>query len=97
MIYKIAEFTIHTEKLEEAKKLILEFLEYVKQKEPKVLRYESYQDQGGNRFFHFMLFKDRSAESSHQQSAHTQDFIQKLYPLCEKKPVFTTLDEIGKK
>lgn len=96
MIYKIAEFTIHTEKTNEAEKIVKKFIEKMAH-ETGLLHYESFREQGGNRFVHIMCFKDRSAESSHQQSAHTQDFIQKLYPLCEKKPVFTTLDEIGKK
>lgn len=92
MIYKIAEFTIQPSKLLEAQTVIKEFMAAVKQNEPNVLRYESFQDHGGNRFFHLMAFKDRKAESAHQQASHTLSFVNKLYPLCQKEPVFTTLE-----
>jgi quinol monooxygenase YgiN len=87
----MAEFTVKTDHIEEVIKLVQEFIESVKKNEPEVLRYESFHDQGGNRFFHIMCFKDRKAESVHQQAFHTLNFVKKLYPLCEKEPLFTTI------
>ncbi len=97
MIYEITEFTVQADKIAEVQQMIGEFIESIKQNEPEVLRYESYQDHGGNRFFNLMCFKDRKSESSHQQAGHTLTFLSKLNPLCQNKPVITTLDMVGKK
>jgi quinol monooxygenase YgiN len=92
MIYKIAEFTVKTDKLSEAQQIIQEFLKAIKEHDAGVERYESFQDHGGNRFFHLMTFADRKAESGHQQASYTLTFLKKLYPLCEKEPVFSSVE-----
>lgn len=94
MIYKIAEFTAKKDKVGEVIEIVREFIMLVKQNEPEILRYESLQEQDGARFFHIMCFKDRKAESAHQQALHTLSFVKKLRSLCEKEPLFTTVSLI---
>jgi quinol monooxygenase YgiN len=97
MIYEITEFSVLPDKLAEAQSLIQNFIQNIKTNEPEILSFECYQDHGGNRFFYLASFKDRKSESSYQQNTSTQTFLSSLNPLCQNKPVVTTLDMVGKK
>jgi quinol monooxygenase YgiN len=90
MIYKVAEFSIKTEELEVVKKAIDTFVKQVREKEPDTYMYESVpMDAAG--FVHFMAFKDENAQLHHSQTPYVQEFVNILYPRCDREPVFIDL------
>ncbi len=90
MIYKVVEFKVKKDKVEEAKKIIKEFVVLVGS-ESRTLSYDTYIKEDGQSFFHFIVFDTPDAEEYHQNTEYINIFTSKLYPLCEIEPVFTTL------
>jgi quinol monooxygenase YgiN len=95
MILKKAEYSVKPGKVDEVKQAIMQFVFHIKEDEPAVMFYEAFHVSGSNDFIHFMSFMDESAEKAHQNAGHTKAFVDKLHPLCTKKPVFKDLDLIA--
>jgi quinol monooxygenase YgiN len=91
MIYKIAQFKVKVEKLEECKEAINEFIREVRRNEADTLRYESFQKEDSLSFIHFMCFRNATAEEVHRSTPHVKRFVEVLYPNCEVEPHFTTM------
>lgn len=95
-ISKVARFKIKASHLQEAKSIIQDFLQAVSENERgKTLLYKSFHYKTeSNSFLHLMTFKNAKAEEAHRNASYTQDFVEKLYPLCSEKPQFDTLEEL---
>jgi len=94
MKYKMAKFSVKRENLSVAIAAIEEFVSQVKKHEQDTLKYESYQTMEKNEFVHFMCFKDEQAEQHHRNASYTKKFVEVLYPLCEKLPLFTDIKPV---
>lgn len=90
MIYKIVEFKVKKDNVEEAKRHINEFSVKV-EAESRTLSYDTYIKEDGVSFIHFVVFDSPEAEEYHQNTDYIKLFTSKLYPLCEVEPKFTTL------
>lgn len=89
MKHVIATYTVKKGKASEAKKLISEFVEKLKN-EPGTILHEVFQ-QSPTQFVHFIVFKDETAEELHKKATYTKVFTEKLLGLCTKKPSITNL------
>lgn len=95
MIHAVAKFRIKQGNLDDAKRMIYEFLRAVRKNEPNTLRYESFQIGSDKRLFvHFMSFSDRNAKSKHENSSYVKHFAKKICPICEQDPKITELDVV---
>ena len=95
MVNLFARYQVKADKLNEVKMIVSNFVELVKNNEPKTLKYEAFQEKNNpNEFVHFISFKDESAEEFHRNTEYVKKFIDALYPLCEKKPVFTHINKV---
>lgn len=86
-------FTVHKEKIEDAKKTISELISKVRENEPKTLLYKSLQmKKDPASFIHFMIFADNAAHMKHRSAPYVLDFVKKLYDLCPNEPYPIFLD-----
>jgi quinol monooxygenase YgiN len=91
MIHKIVHYKVKADKLDLALPAIQTFVQAIRAGEPRTF-YEAYQHKDDPTLFvHTMSFPDEASEKYHQTSAHTQAFVQVLYPNCEPPPKFTDL------
>ena len=96
MIAKIANFEVNPEHLESALELIRQFTFVVHYSEPGTKIYLSFQDKENEyQFKHIMLFDSKGAEEAHKNSTNTKDFLESLYPVCKKSPIFEEFNFIG--
>ena len=71
MINLVAKYQVKADKLNEVKIIVSNFVELVKNNEPKTLRYEAFQEKTNpNEFIHLMSFKDESAEEFHRNTEY---------------------------
>ena len=93
------EFVIKpNESLEFVGKIVKEFINNIRKNEPATIEYTSFQYKDNERHFvHFMTFTDEDAQLKHRNTAYCQDFVSKLYPLCEKEPEVYGLEKVAKK
>jgi quinol monooxygenase YgiN len=90
----IVSFEVKEKSVENAKVAIKEFIENIRAKEAGTLYYTSLQDQQNpNQFIHFMIFADKESHQHHRQTEYVNEFVNKLYPLCEKEPQPVFLEE----
>lgn len=86
-------FTVHKDKVEEAKTTISELISKVRENEPKTLLYKSLQlKKDPASFIHFMIFADNEAHMKHRSAPYVLDFVKKLYDLCPNEPYPIFLD-----
>lgn len=94
MIYTLINFTVKETAVTEVIGLIEEFMAGVADKEPDVLRYESFQAVDKVHFTHLVHFYDEKAKQGHEKADHTVALYERLNPLCEQEPTFTELNLI---
>jgi len=94
MKHRIARFKVRASEVAAAEKAIIAFVSKVAD-EPGTLRYESYREEDGLSFIHFMSFADDAAEEAHRKTDHVKAFVADLYPRCEVQPSFTDLKMIS--
>jgi len=91
--YVMIPFTVHKDRVEEAKKAISELISNVREKEPKTLLYKSLQlKKDPASFIHFIIFADNEAHMRHRSAVYVLDFVKKLYELCPNEPYPIFLD-----
>lgn len=96
MIERRASFKVREEHLDSAIIVIREFIAAIASHEPDTTIYHSYQDlDDPTRFLHLMRFTDQGAREYHVSSDHVETFVDRLYPLCEEKPVFTDVRTVA--
>jgi len=95
MIYRRAEFKVRKERIGEAEGIIAAFISQVHTNEQETKIYDAFLEEDGLTFMHLMAFSGVEAEEQHRNTPYLQEFIAKLYPLCEIQPVFTRLSPIG--
>ncbi len=96
VIERRASFKVLEEHLNPALEAIREFIAGITAHEPGTTIYHSYQDvDDPTRFLHLMRFTDPEAREYHVSSDHVKVFVEKLYPLCEEKPVFTDVRTVA--
>ncbi|MBD3252761.1 hypothetical protein GF386_03460 [Candidatus Pacearchaeota archaeon] len=89
MKHKIVTYTAKPDKIEEVKKLVNQFVEYVKENEPETLVYECYQDKkDSSSFIQFMTFLSEEAEERHKNSGQCRRFVELLYGNLVEEPEF---------
>lgn len=94
MRHRIARFKVRASEVAAAEKAIIAFVAKAAD-EPGTLRYESFREEDGVSFIHFMSFADDEAEARHGQTDHVKKFVADLYPRCEMEPSFTDLKKIS--
>jgi quinol monooxygenase YgiN len=95
MEHLFVSFKVNRDHIEEAKKIITEFIDQIKNKEPGTLFYRCYQEKSDETsFIHVMTFQNEDAEETHRHTKYVKRFVNKLYPLCEKEPEFSELNLI---
>ena len=88
-------FKVKKDKIEEAKKLIKEFVPQIKEHEPGTTNYKCFQEKSDETsFIHIITFKDEAAEEYHRRTEYAKNFVDKLYPICEAEPEFSELNLI---
>lgn len=91
--YVMIPFTVHKEKIEDAKNTISELISKVRENEPRTLLYKSLQlKKDPASFIHFMIFADNAAHMKHRSAPYVLDFVKKLYDLCPNEPYPIFLD-----
>ena len=89
--YKVL-FRVKKSQVEQAVRLINDFIDGIRNNETDTIIYHSFQDgEDVTSFIHVMTFKDEEAEERHKTSSYCQIFTENLYPLCEE-PVFTPIN-----
>jgi len=90
--YKVL-YKVKKSKVETAKILINEFIDGIRNNEPDTVFYHAFQDPANpSDFLHIMTFKNELAEELHKNSSYCHKFTEELYPLCEKEPIFESID-----
>ena len=88
----IIRYRVKKEFVEEAKKRIRGFVTKVKDNEPEILVYESFQsEKDPQEFVHHVKFQTEEAEKFHRRTDYYREFVEILYPLCEREPEFEKL------
>lgn len=97
MIHKFARFQVRRERLDEAVRLVKEFVDEVGRKEGGTATYQSFQEkEEPTRFTHYMVFRTPSAEEYHRGTAWAKKFTAALYPLCVEEPSFVDVVPVKK-
>ena len=96
MINLMVKFKVRQEAVDDAKRVIRDFVDQIKLNEEDTLLYRSLQDsEDPCSFVHFMSFRDDYGREVHQKSSYCREFVDELYPMCEIEPVFTPLDGVA--
>ena len=90
MKHVMVRYRVKKGKTEEVRKAIEEFVFNVKRHDWGTVSYDAFQEDEVT-FVHFMAFRDEKSQALHQEADHTNRFVDLLYPICEKEPVFTEL------
>ena len=95
-IHTRVEYKVHKDRVQDVKNKIAQFIDVVKNNEPDVRVYESYQNgEDNSKFIHLAEFKDRKSEQYHKDAKHTKEFVEFLYPNCEEIPKFIYMKLTG--
>lgn len=95
MEHLFVSFKVKKNKVEEAKSAIRKFVDEITGKEPGTVLYNCFQEKGDDTsFIHTMAFESEKAEEHHRHTSYVKEFVNKLYPICEKEPVFTELNMV---
>jgi quinol monooxygenase YgiN len=95
MEHLFVSFKVKKNKIEETKNTIRRFVDEISRKEPGTILYNCYQEKSDSTsFIHTMTFESEKAEEQHRRTEYVKEFADKLYPVCEKEPVFTELNLI---
>jgi quinol monooxygenase YgiN len=90
--YKVL-FRVKKSQVDQALRLINDFIDGIRNNEMETIVYHSFQDaEDTTSFIHVMTFKDKEAEEKHRRSSYCRKFTENLYPLCEEEPVFTPIN-----
>jgi quinol monooxygenase YgiN len=82
-IRQLARYEIHPEALEQVLAAIKQFVAYIRNHEPRTLRYEVWQERDHpTRFVHIFVFRDAKADRIHSESPEVRKFASILYPQC---------------
>ena len=82
-VRQLARYQVRPESLERVLAAIHQFVAYVRDNEPRTLRYEVWQEQmDPTRFVHIFVFQDEDADRLHSESAQVKKFADILYPQC---------------
>jgi quinol monooxygenase YgiN len=85
--YVMIPFQVQEDKVEEAKKVISEFISHIRRNEPGTLLYNSLQlKKDPTSFIHFMIFADNDAHMKHRSAEYVLEFVKKLYAICPNEP-----------
>ena len=95
-IHTRVEYKVKPEAIPDVLKQITDYIDTVRNKEPDVRVYESYQNKDDpSKFIHLAEFKDKEAEQNHKDISHTKEFAKFLWPLCEQEPKFFYMKIVG--
>ena len=95
-IHTRVEYKVRKDKVEDVKNNIAKFVDAVRDNEPGIRVYESYQNgEDNSRFIHLAEFKDKVSEQTHKDAGHTKKFAEFLYPLCDQEPKIIHMSLIG--
>jgi len=93
MEHLFVNFKVKKAKVEEAKTIIRKFVDEIKQKEPGTILYNCFQEKSDDTsFIHTMSFESERAEEHHRRTDYVKEFVDKLYPICKERPVFSELN-----
>ncbi len=74
-IYQAAEYQVTAEGVEEVKRAIREFVDYVRAAEPRTRMYKAWQRQDDpTRFVHLFTFESEAAQAAHSELAAVERF-----------------------
>ncbi|AFS82606.1 putative quinol monooxygenase [Candidatus Nitrosopumilus sediminis] len=95
-IHTRVEYKVKPDVVSDVKKQIVNYIDAVRDAEPDIRVYESYQNkEEPSKFTHLAEFKDKAAEQNHKDVSHTKKFAEFLWPLCEQEPKFIYMNMIG--
>ncbi len=95
-IHTRVEYQVRQESIPDVLNHISNFIDTVRDTEPELRVYESYQNKDDpSKFTHLAEFKDSQAEQNHKVISHTKKFAEFLYPVCQKEPKFIYMKLIG--
>ncbi len=93
MEHLFVSFKVKKNKVEDAKNTIRKFVDEISQKEPGTILYNCYQERSDiTAFVHTMTFESEKAEEHHRRTEYVKEFVDRLYPMCVKEPVFSELN-----
>lgn len=96
LIHIRVEYKVKPDAVNDVQKHIGNYIDTVRDTEPDIRVYESYQNkEESSKFIHLAEFKDEGAEQNHKDISHTKQFVEFLYPLCEQEPQFIYMDLVG--
>jgi quinol monooxygenase YgiN len=91
-----ARFQVRPDGLEEARQAIREFIDYIRENEPRTRIYTSVHETGDEtRFLHYFIFEDAAAMQVHRDSEGVKTFTGILYPLLVDGVQFTEYQEFA--
>lgn len=88
-------FEVEKNSIEQARKLISEFLYEIQRNESGTIEYRSFFFQSWpHRFFHIITFENDRAEKIHRNADYTKKFIDELYKIVTAGPELKFIKEI---
>lgn len=76
-----ARYEVPPEQVEDCKQTVVDFVKYIRLREPTTLFYMANQEMGHpTRFLHVMIFENEDAVKIHQASPATRRFVDMIYP-----------------
>jgi len=76
-----ARYRVEPENVEECKRVVVDFVKYIRINEPTTLFYMANQEVGHpTSFLHTMIFENEQAVAAHQNSPATRRFVDMIYP-----------------
>ena len=96
-IYQTAEYQVSAAGVEEVRRAIVTFVEYVRASEPGTRTYAAWQRQGDpTRFTHLFIFESEAAQQAHSESDAVARFEAAYRPhLVGGDVVFTDFNEVA--
>ena len=92
MEHILVSFKVKKEHIENAKKIIKEFVEQIKENESGTLIYKCFQEKADETsFVHIMTFQSEEAEEFHRHTEHVKKFVDRIYQVCNNVPEFSEL------
>lgn len=93
-----ARYQVEPEVVEECKRIIADFVKYIRINEPTTLFYMANQEMGHpTRFLHTMIFENEAAIAIHQKSPATKRFVDTIYPAAIEPLAFNEYYILGLK
>ena len=96
-IYQTAEYRVSADGVEEVRRAIAEFVDYVRANEPGTRMYAAWQRQDDRtRFIHLFIFDSEAAQTAHSESAAVAAFEATYRPhLVDGDVTFTDFDLVA--